>query len=324
MSLTHSLRREAEPYASRLERLPRFFKRTHSPFSYDVRPSANNFLANALNQTFQLNNTSAASHVSIKPLSFDAIPPVDTAVINPTTKPHYRDIGVQKNLNFTRHTSTIPPPEDPSSCIIKLQAENRDLRAEVETWKRDCEAYRESFDGVINRWYNSSGSHPPPPPSGPSNFISHPPQEFSVHPRWRTRNMNDNRFQSMEVQEPDFPPIETLTPSSSEGASASHRRTPVEPRGFRTRIRRDVQGSQIQPYSGPQQYGRRRGPSELTNGRRQRDKLRGPSGVGGGRVIGSPAPPNSPAPVEAGVSNTLPTTDATVAQDHDKANDQGW
>jgi hypothetical protein len=318
VSLTHSLRREAEPYAKRLERLPRSSKRTLSPLNVRDRPSPNNFLANALNQTFQLNGTSAASRVPTTPLSFDEIPPVSNAIISPTVKPRYMDIGVQKNLNFTRNTSTIPPSEDLSSCIIKLQAENHDLRAQVESWKRECEACRESLDG-IHRWYNSSGSHPP----GPSNFTPHLPQESSMHPRWRNRGITtDNRFQSMQIQEPDSPdePIPLLTPSSSESI---HGRTPTEARSVRMRSRGDIQGSQGQPYFEPQQHGRRRGPAEPTNRRRQGGKLRGsPSLDGSGKVIGSPASPNSSTTIEAGFSDTFPMTDATVAQDHDKVNDQ--
>ena len=329
MSLTHSLRREAEPYAKRLERLPRSSKHTHSSLNIRDRPSPNNFLANALNQTFQLNSTSATSRVPTTPLSFDAMPPVSDVVISPTMKPRYSDIGVQKNLNFTRNTSTIPPSEDLSSCIIQLQAENHELRAQVESRRRECErereAYRESLDG-IHRWYNSLGPQPP----GPSNFAPHPPQESSMHPRWRNRGITaDNRFQSMGIQELDSPPNEPvplLTPSSSESVSASHRRTSTEPRSVRIRSRGDSQGSQVQPYFGPQQHGRRRGPTEPTNRRRQGGKLRrSPSLGGSGKMIGSPAPPNSTSTtIEAGVSNTFPTTDATVAHDHDKVNNQGW
>ena len=316
MSLTPSLRREAEPYARRLERLPPPSKLTRSSLNVRNHPPPSNFLANALNQTFQLNSTTA--HVPTTPLFIDAIPPVTNPVVSPTVKPQYRDFGVQKNLNFTRNTSTIESSENLSSCIIKLEAENRDLRAQAEKYKHDCEVSRESLD-EINRLYDSGHHHLPP--SGPSNFTSHPPMEFSVHPRWRTRNIvTDNQLQSTDLEKLDFPPIETLpllTPSSPESDSASHRRrTPMAPRGLRMRGHGNAPGDQVQPYVGLQQHRRRRGPSDPTNGRRQRGGVQGPPSLDrGGRLVGSPAPPNSAsATSEAGVSGTLPTIDA----DHDK------
>lgn len=330
MSLTHSLRQEAEPYAKRLERLPRSSKRTHSSLIVRDRPSQSNFLANALNQTFQLNSTSATSRVPTTPLSSDAITPVSSSVINPNVKSRYRDIGVQKNPNFTRNTSLVPPSEDMSSCIIKLQAENGDLRAEVERCNRECEVYRENLD-EITRLYNPSGSHASPPPaSGPSNLNPNPRQEFSTHPRWRMRNIiTDDRSRSMVVREPDHPPIETLpllTPSSPESVSVYHRRgTPMEPHSFSMRTHTDVQGSQVEPYFWAQQHGRRRGPAGPMNGRRQRGKLRGPPSLGrSGNVTSNPAPPNSTALGEAAVSSALLITDTAIAQDHDTVNDKGW
>lgn len=321
MSLTHSLRQEAEPYARRLERLS---KRTHSSLD-DQNPPPNNLLAHALNQTFQFNSTSAPSHVPTTSLSFDTISPVGNPVTSPTVKPQYRDFGVQKNINFTRNTTTSQPSEDLSSCIMRLEAENRDLQGQVEKHKRESEGYRGSLD-EIKRWYNSSGPHHhlrPPPPSGSSNFTAHPPQEFSTHPRWRSRNpISNSQVHSMDVQESDHPPIETLSPSSSESVSASpHRRTPMESCSFKMRARGDAQGSQIKPYPGAQQHGRRRGPTEPMNGRRRRGKLRGPPSFGrSGKLAGSPAPPNSSATVEAGVPGTSPRIDATAV--HDKVNDE--
>lgn len=326
MSLSHSLRREAEPYASRLERLSPSSKRTH-PVNVRNPPPSNNFLANALNQTFQINSTSAASHVPTTPLSVDSVRPVGNAIISPTVKSQYKDFGVQKNLNFTRNT-TVQPSEDLSSCIMRLEAENRDLRAQVETHKQECEVLRETLR-ELNRQYNPHHHHhPPPPPGGPSNFDPHPPSEFATHPRWRMRNiMIDSRFQFTDVQEPEHPPIETLpvyTHASPDSMSTSpHWRTPIEARDLKMRARGDGQSSRTQPYPGPQQHGQRRGPAELTNGRRRRGKLRGPPFGRIEKPIGSPAPPNSSATVEAGDSGTSPRIDAAVAQDHDKTHDKG-
>lgn len=329
MSLTHSLHREAEPYAERLQRLPRSPKRIHSSFNIRNRSSPN-ILANALNQTFQLNSTSAASHVHTPPRSSDAIPSVSKGITNPTLKPQYKDIGVQKNLNFTRSTSNMQPSEDVSSCIMKLEAENRELRAQAETHKREREAYRDNLDELKKR-YSSSGSHrhPLPSSSGPSNFIPYPPQEFSTHPKWRTRHITtDNRYHPMDVQEPEYPPIETLllTPSPPESISPSTcGRTPTEPRGHRMKARGgDAQGSQVSPYYEARQHGRRRAPAEMVNGRRRRGKLGGPSSSSHSeKSVGSSGPPNSSASAEAGVSGTLPRTDGTVTQANDNANDQG-
>lgn len=329
MSLTHSLRQEAEPYAKRLERLPRSSKRTHSSSIVRDRPSQDNFLANALNQTFQLNSTSAASHVPTTPLSSDAITAVSSSVINPNVKPRYRDIGVQKNPNFTRNTSLVPPSEDLSSCIIKLQAENSDLRAEVERCNRECDVYRERLD-EITTLYTPSGPHAPPPASGPSNLNPNPRQEFSTHPRWRMRNIvTDDRSRSMVIREPDHPPIETLpllTPSSPENISLSHRwPTPAEPHSFRMRAQTDVQGSQVEPYFGAQQHGQRRGPAGPMNGRKKKGKLRGPPSLDRSEnMSGNPAPPNSSPFGEAAASSALLMTDTAVAQDHDLVNDRGW
>lgn len=290
MSLTPSLQREAEPYATRLERPPPPSKHTYSPLNVRDLPSQNNFLANALNQTFRLNSTTAASHVHVPttPLFVDATSPVSNAVISPTVKPQYRNFGVQKNLNFTRHTSsTVGPSEDLSSCIMRLEAEKRDLQAQAEKYKHECEVYQESLS-EINRMYNSPGHrYHPPLSSGPSNFIPHPPLEFSIHPRWRTRITTDSRIHPVVLEELDFPPIEALplpTPSSPE--STSHRR-------------------------------RRRGPSDPTNGRRQGGNPQGlPFLDRSERLIRNTAPPNPAATGEAGVSSTSPTI--TVDVGHDK------
>lgn len=119
----------------------------------------------------------------------------------------------------------------------------------------------------------------------------------------------------MDVQESDYPPIETLplvTASSPEGISASTGwRTSTEPRSLRMRASRE-----------PQQHDRRRGPAEPTNGRRS-GKLRGPSSFNRSeKPIASPILLDSSATVEAGVSGTSPTIDAAVAQDHDKIHDE--
>ena len=270
-----------------------------------------------MNQTFQFNNTTAASHVPTTPLFIDALPSVSNAVISLTDKSRHRDVGVQKNLNFTRHTPTIRPSEDPSSCITRLEAENRDLRGQAETYKRECEGLRESL-GEIKRRYNPSGHHHHPPTlGGPSNFTSHPPPEFSVHPRWRTRNIvADNQLQATDLEEPDYPPIETLpllTPSSRESLSPSRRRrTPTAPRSFGK-----AAGSQVQPYFGPQQQRRRRGPSDPTNGRRVRDRYQKLGSLElNGRLGGGPVASSSTTTGEAEASGTSSTIDV----DHDK----GW
>lgn len=329
MSLTHSLRREAEPHLRRLERLPRSFKRIRPPLIIPNQQSPN-ILANALNQTFQFNSTSATSHVPTTPRSFDAVPPVNNAVVSPTVRPQYRDIGVQKNLNFTRNTCTTQPSGDFSSCIVSLERENRDLRVQVETFRRDYDACRESLDEINRRYRGPSGSHhPPPPPNGPSGFTPYPTQGFSAHPRWRKRNLRTERqFQPMEVQEPEYPPIETLTlptpPSPERVSPSAHRRTPTELRSLRMRGRDDPLGSQGQPYFKPQHHGRRRGLSE-PNGRRQRGKLVGPPfSSRSGRVVESSVAPSSSTTVDAEVSGNSPTTDAAATQGHDKANDPGW
>ena len=327
MSLTHSLRREAEPYAKQLERLSRSSKCTDSSLNVRDRPAPNNPLANALNQTFQFNSTSATSRVPTTPRTFlDATPPVSNAVANSTVKPQHRDVGVQKSINFTRNSSTALPSGDASSCIVRLEAENRELRNRAEVYKRECEGYRESLD-EIHRRYSSSRSHHHPLPltSGPSNLASHSPQELSTHPRWRTRGISDNQFQSMDIQEPDHPPIETLplpTPSSPESVSPSaRRRTPTESRSLKMKAR-GTPGSQVQPYSRPPQYSRKR---DRANARRHGNKPGGPPSLDqGGNVIGSPAPPNSStATVETEDSSTSPSASAAVAQDHNKANSQG-
>jgi len=138
----------------------------------------------------------------------------------------------------------------------------------------------------------------------------------------------------MQGQEPDYPPIETLplpTPSSPESVSATgRRRTPAEPRGHR--MRGNSQGGLVQPYPNPQRRGQRRGPPELTNGRRQRERERegdswewerererGRGRGRSGRIIWSPAPSSSFA-VQAEVSNTSPRADAAAVRDHDQVN----
>ena len=266
MSLTPSLRREAEPYAERLERPSSSSKRAHFPFDARDHLPSDNILANALNQTFQLNSTTTTSHVSTTTVFIDATPPV-----NPIVKPKYREAGVQKNLNFTRHTSTTQPSEDPSSCIMRLEAENRDLRAQAEAQKHNCERYRESLE-EIQRRYDFSGHHL----AAPANFASQPPVDFSAHPRWRMRG--ENQLQSTDLEQSDNATMETLplpTPSSPESGSPTHRRrTLTAPRSFGMRSRGDHAPSS-QPYMRSQHHRRRRGASHPVNGKKPRGGLQG-------------------------------------------------
>ncbi|KAG9318701.1 hypothetical protein JVU11DRAFT_797 [Chiua virens] len=241
----------------------------------------------------------------------------------------YRHVGVQKNLNFTRHTLTDQSSQDPFSCIMRLQTENRDLRADVETYKHKCAKYQENLR-ELDRWYPRQRLFLAPPSSsnGPSASVPYPNPELANHPKWRMRNpMPEHRSRPADAQEPDFPPIEFLplcTPSSSESTSTVPRRRTPEPSSHRVKTRGDVPGSKVQPYGTPQR-GRRRGYTEPTNGRRHRDFPRGPASVDRREPAGDPIPSNSLVTIEPEASGTslIDRMNVTGAQDCDEASDGG-